>query len=394
MMWPFTRSNGHSAVKEEFVQGTRTLVDSTGDPQPINQNLKATGLYEQVPAVFACADLISKAFSIPDLTYLRAGSSEHYRNSRSERLLSRPGDGRTTTQILQTIELDLCLYGVGYLRYDERASTLEVIPPPDLLVERTPPGSRNITGYTDFLDGKRRDTVPNDMMTISRPSPGLPTGNLPPATHAAQGSRLAMAYNRNFFANSARPDFLMLLTQTLTRAEQEDFYTKWEERYRGESKAHRPALANFVKEVINLSRSQQDMQFDSYIQWTFQEVARAFHVPPPLVGDFSDASLNNVRVAQQYFWTNNIIPELKLVAEHLTRFFSTRMSEPELVIDFDLTRIDQLYEQDIERRRADMLDVQNGIITINEVRARRHFPPVAWGDVPPPRFTSGGRNVG
>jgi phage portal protein BeeE len=58
-----------------------------------------------------------------------------------------------------------------------------------------------------------------------------------------------MRFNRNFFRNSAQPDFVLLTNENMTDAEVEDFYHRWEARYRGPGNAHRPAIANFIRDI-------------------------------------------------------------------------------------------------------------------------------------------------
>jgi HK97 family phage portal protein len=189
-----------------------------------------------------------------------------------------------------------------------------------------------------------------------------------------------MRFNRNFFRNSAQPDFVLLTEENLTDAEVEDFYSRWEARYRGPGNAHRPAIANFIKDIKSLGFSHKDMDFIQGLRWSLEEVSRTYGVPKPLLSDFERATFANVNAAERIFWRNTIVPELKFLAEQLTRLLLPRLGYPDLILEFDLSTIEALQEDENKRveRQAQLLD--RGVLTINEVRRERGLPDVPWGD--------------
>ena len=52
--------------------------------------------------------------------------------------------------------------------------------------------------------------------------------------------------------------------KSMSDHEIEDFYNRWEDRYRGPGNAHRPAIASFVRDIKTLRFSQKDMEFIQY----------------------------------------------------------------------------------------------------------------------------------
>ena len=73
-----------------------------------------------------------------------------------------------------------------------------------------------------------------------------------PIRMAVDMGKDALKFNRNFLRNSAQPDFVLLTNETMTDNEIEDFYTRWEARYRGPGNARRPAIASFVRDIKTL----------------------------------------------------------------------------------------------------------------------------------------------
>ena len=65
----------------------------------------------------------------------------------------------------------------------------------------------------------------------------------------------------------------------MTDAEVEDFYNRWEARYQGPGNAHRPAIANSIRDIKTLGLSHKDMDFMAGLRWSLEEVSRVYGVP-------------------------------------------------------------------------------------------------------------------
>ena len=187
-------------------------------------------------------------------------------------------------------------------------------------------------------------------------------------------------FNRNFFRNSAQPDFVMLTDENMTDGEIADFYSRWEARYQGPGNAHRPAIANFIKDIKSLGVSHKDMDFIQGLRWSLEEVSRAFGVPKPLLGDLERATFANINAAERMFWRNTIVPELKFLEEQLTRMLLPRLGYPGLGLEFDLSSIEALQEDENQRVSREMQLLDRGVVTINELRLERGLASVPWGD--------------
>ena len=174
----------------------------------------------------------------------------------------------------------------------------------------------------------------------------------------------------------------MLTDESMTDTEIADFYDRWEARYRGPGNAHRPAIANFIRDIKPLGLSHRDMDFIQGLRWSLEEVSRAFGVPKPLLGDFERATFANVNAAERIFWRNTMLPQVGFLEEQINRMLLPRLGYPDLAIKFDLSNIEALREDENSRvtRETQLLD--RGVLTINEVRRSRNLPEVPWGDHP------------
>ena len=80
------------------------------------------------------------------------------------------------------------------------------------------------------------------------------------------------------------------------------------------------------------------------------------------------------------FWRNTVVPELKFFEEQLTRQLLPRLGYPGLKLEFDLTSIEALQEDETQRVAREMQLLDRGVITINELRRERGLPEIPWGD--------------
>ena len=191
-----------------------------------------------------------------------------------------------------------------------------------------------------------------------------------------------LRFNRNFLRNSAQPDFVLLTDAQLTDSEVEEFYSRWDSRYRGPRNARRPAIANFVKDIRTLGMSHRDMDFIRGLRWSLEEVSRAYGVPKPLLADLERATFANINAAERIFWRNTIVPEIRFLEEHLNRMLLPRLGFPDLFLEFDLTSIEAMQEDENNRVARQMQLLDRGVLTINEVRRQQKLPDVPWGDTP------------
>ena len=192
----------------------------------------------------------------------------------------------------------------------------------------------------------------------------------------------ATRFNRNFFKNSAQPDLIFTTEETMTDDEVDDFYRRWENRYRGPGNAHRPAIANFIKDIKTLGMSHREMEFIQGLRWSLEDVSRTYGVPMPLLSDFQRATFSNVNAAERFFWRNTMVPEMVLLEEQLNQKLLPLLGYADLRLEFDLSSVEALREDETARVDRDVKLLDRGVLTINEVRRRHNLPDVPWGDVP------------
>ena len=326
----------------------------------------------------------------PVVVYRRAGSEsgglrlpvgpEHP----AQQLLERVNRWYTRADLWRATEIYLNLWGSAYWMLDRDADGNREIWPlrPDR-VSIVPDKSEYIRGFVYHGRSRMLALTPDEVVWFRYFNPleeyaGL--SPVAPARLAVDMGKDGLRFNRNFLRNSAQPDFVMLTNEQMNDSEIEDFYRRWEARFRGPAHAHRPAIASFVRDIKTLGLSHREMDFIQGLRWSLEEVSRAYGVPRPLLSDLERATFSNVNAAERFFWRNTMVPEMTFLAEQVTRKLFPMLGYDGLEMEFDLKSIEALAEDENARTTRESQLLDRGVLTINEVRRARNLPDVPWGN--------------
>ena len=302
----------------------------------------------------------------------------------AQQLLERVNRWYTRADLWRATEIYLNLWGSAYWMLDRDAEGRREIWPlrPDRMTI-VPDRSEHIRGFVYNGRSRRMALTPDEVVWFRYFNPleeyaGL--SPVAPARMAVDMGKDGLRFNRNFLRNSAQPDFVLLTNEQMNDSEIEDFYRRWEARFRGPSQAHRPAVASFVRDIKTLGISHREMDFIQGLRWSLEEVSRVYGVPRPLLSDLERATFSNVNAAERFFWRNTMVPEMGFLAEQVTRKLFPLLGYADLEMEFDLTAIEALAEDENARTTRESQLLDRGVLTINEVRRTRNLPDVPWGN--------------
>ena len=303
----------------------------------------------------------------------------------AQQLLERVNRWYTRADLWRATEIYLNLWGAAYWMLDYDAEGRREIWPlrPDRM-SIVPDKDEYIRGFVYQGRGRQVALTPDEVVWFRYFNPleeyaGL--SPVAPARLAVDMGQDGLRFNRNFLRNSAQPDFVLLTNEQMNDSEIDDFYRRWEARFRGPAHARRPAVASFVRDIKTLGLSHREMDFIQGLRWSLEEVSRAYGVPRPLLSDLERATFSNVNAAERFFWRNTMVPEMGFLAEQVTRKLFPLLGYAGLEMEFDLASIEALAEDENARASRESQLLDRGVLTINEVRRARGLPDVPWGDV-------------
>ena len=347
--------------------------------------------YATSTPVYSAIRLRAEALTRPPVVVCRragSGSGAHRLpvgpEHPAQQLLERVNRWYTRADLWRATEIYLNLWGSAYWMLDRDADGHRELWPlrPDR-VSIVPDRNEYIRGFVYHGRNRMVALTPEEVVWFRYFNPMEEYAGLSPVAPsrlAVDMGKDGLRFNRNFLRNSAQPDFVMLTNEHMSDGEVEDFYRRWEARYRGPANAHRPAVASFVRDIKTLGLSHRDMDFIQGLRWSLEEVSRAFGVPRPLLSDLERATFSNVNAAERFFWRNTMVPEMTFLAEQVTRKLFPLLGYPDLEMHFDLTAIEALAEDQNARTTRESQLLDRGVLTINEVRRSRGLPDVPWGD--------------
>lgn len=151
-------------------------------------------------------------------------------------------------------------------------------------------------------------------------------------------------------------------------------------RFRGQDKAHRWGVLRFEANFAQMAMSPKDAEYLGSLKEALRHVARAYGIPPPLLGDMEGATLANVDAYEKQLWTLTLIPETEMMSSEIDEQLLSRLPG-QISCAFDLSTVAPLQESldALWARKKDQ--IQLGVTTINEVRAEFGQDPVPWGEV-------------
>lgn len=194
---------------------------------------------------------------------------------------------------------------------------------------------------------------------------------------ATMGNKI-QANSTKFFANASRPSGALSAPGQISDATAKRLKDAWEENYGGSNIGRLAVLGDGLKyEAMTIPAV--DAQMIQQLDWTVQDVARAFHMPLFKIGAESGKNAGNLSVeSQQQLYLNDclhiLIESLELCLEEglgLPYGYHAEMDEEGLL------RMDTA-----ARYEAKSKAVNGGWLSPNEARRSEDLKPVAGGESP------------
>lgn len=185
------------------------------------------------------------------------------------------------------------------------------------------------------------------------------------------------------FAGGASIQYAVKVPGKMTPAQQADFREAWVAKYgAGQGHSKIPLILTEGLDVAELSMTAADAQLLESRKFQVVDIARAFGVPPHMIGETSAATSWGSGIEQmgQGFVRYTLRPHLRRFAQELNRKLFPRSDR--YFVEFN---VDSLLEGD-SKAQADYFGKAlggpgaQGWMAVNEVRALKNLPPIPGGD--------------
>jgi HK97 family phage portal protein len=295
--------------------------------KPLVNAHKAINSY--VSLVYDCVSLISrKVTTIPFYLY-----EKHSKKNKEEfdklfdhpviELLEKPNkflSGRQFKEIIQ-IHLDLCGFAIVRVLFNRagQPGELHIMEPTEL--NRIELGKNNddlIKGFHFHPEQSRTQNLYlpyEQVLYFHYPHPRNPYLYFPPLeaiAHVTEMDLFLQIYEKAFFLNNARPDYLIIPKSHLSRGNAERVSEGFMARHRGVGKAFKPAVMSEDITFQQLSMSARDFEFQALAQWVRSMILMCYAIPESMLGQMGDTNRATSLNAESVFIDNCISKRLHL----------------------------------------------------------------------------------
>jgi HK97 family phage portal protein len=111
-----------------------------------------------------------------------------------------------------------------------------------------------------------------------------------------------------------------------------------------------------------------------------EEIARFYGISPTLLGDLTKSSYATFEATSLDFLTNSLQPRLTNIEQELNLKLLSRREKQVQGMRFSFDTTDLLRCTKTELAQYWQALIQNGIVSVNEVRRKLDYEPVAGGD--------------
>lgn len=349
---------------------------------------------QRVAAVSACRQKIAGAISTLRLDVLRIKDENEVKEPRDALwylLNEQPQEQFTATSHWDNKVSEQLLRGDGFtwIRRRMNGSIAELFPLPWGSVQpwRMPNGSIRyyITlpefGITTWLEPSEVLHFPGHGFDGVRSMSVIAYG-----ANNAIGNALAMDdYSGKFFANGAHPSIILKTDKAMTETQKNELRAAFVAKYSGANNAHKhPLVLTEGLAAQEISLSAEDAQLLEARKFQVVDIARAFGVPPHMIGETTGSSAVGAGYEQQArdFVMHTLRLHIKRLEQELNRKLFPRDTGRFVRFDLgDLIEGDSKAQAEYNRAALGGPGTGFGWMTINEVRKGKGLPPVAGGDV-------------
>jgi len=205
------------------------------------------------------------------------------------------------------------------------------------------------------------------------------------AANNAVGNALAMDdYSGKFFANGAHPSIILNAAGKMNPEQIAALQTAFASKYAGSENAHRlPLVLTEGLKAEKISLNADDAQLLEARKFQVVDIARAFGVPPHMIGETSASTSwgSGIESMSRGFVTYTLQPHLVRIEQELNRKLFPRNTGRFVQFDRDaLIEGDSAAQAAYNRAALGGPGTGMGWLSVDEVRKSKGMPPVDGGD--------------
>jgi HK97 family phage portal protein len=390
----FTRQRGE--VRPQNLTYSESVLDAFG-VTPGAAGISVTPVSAmRVAAVFACVQKIAGAIATLPIHQYRLGADAEERLPRDDlwfKLNEQPHAQLTAASHWEGVSAAQLLRGDGYtwIRRGANNGVRELLPLPASCVSPIRQSDGSVRYYVSLPEfGIQTWLEPSEVLHF--PGFGFDVHTMRSmsvisyAARNAVGNAMAMdEYSGRFFQNGAHPSIILKSPSRMDDKQKDALREAFAAKYAGLDNAHRlPLVLTEGLDAKEISLTAEDAQLLEARKFQVIDIARAFGVPPHMIGETSASTSwgSGIEAMSRGFVTYTLQPHLVRIEQELNRKLFVRNSGRFLRFDRDaLIEGDSKAQAEYNRAALGGPGTGQGWETVNEVRKRKGLKAVPGGDV-------------
>jgi HK97 family phage portal protein len=344
------------------------------------------GKAESLSAVYACVSAISETIaSLPLILYRRTDDDGRERANDHplyKVLHDSPNELQTALEFREMMQAMVLLRGNAHAEikrgYDGQVRSLTPIPGDRITTLQLDNGRM---AY-DVADGKgkMRRLLQEEVFHLRHRSENGITG-ISPITASRETVQLALSerdHGNSTFNNGAKLSGILKFPQKLSQEQRYGISNSWKSQYAGGANAGKTAILEEGVEYQTISMSMEDAQWLESRQFSVEEIARLFRVPPTIIGDLRHGNYSNSVEMNRVFVVHTLRRHMAMWEQAIARSLLTEAGRRTYFAEHN---VEGLLRGD-SGNRADFYSkgVADGWLTIDEVRKYENLPKLTDAD--------------
>jgi HK97 family phage portal protein len=352
----YTAANGwlgsvHAGTNTPLVQGSDSL---------------------QLAAVYACVSKISDTIASMGVSVEKRekdGSSKPlFQHPATYTLAVQPNEHMGAYEFWQMLVSDALLYGTGHALITPDRAEMYWIPATEMehTIDRK-------TGKKYYKYHGAPTPVPADQVLEIKAFRGESPTKI--QLQNLKTAKSVQNFGATFFENGGMLGGILTTKEPLSLEQMQQASERWRQEYMGSGNAHKVAILGGGFNYQPLSVPLDQLQFLQSKQYSTEEIARFYSVPPAMIG-MGDTAYSNYEQQTLQFFQGTILPWVRRIELEVER--KLLRDDQSLSCRFD---VDSLLRADsASRAQYYHTLLGDGVFSINEVRGKEGLSPVDGGD--------------
>lgn len=306
-------------------------------------------------------------------------------------IFEHPNNAETSFRVLLELLLDdLLIYDSAALvknyNYYGKLAELYTIPGQEIKIYRNEDGTMPTPPEASYAwedKGVLRAEFCNDEMLYIMQNPqhsGYGLSPLEVAAYIITASLYADEYNIDYFKHSNVPPGVMNLGENVTEDQRILFQKMWEQEVQGRGGLQKIVFAagsDKMQFIPMRLQSNRDMQMMEYLKWTTAIKCACYGISPQDIGFVLDFHRTTAEVQEKLSRTRGVNNILNLLQSYFNEeIVKAEFPYQDIKFEWELDE----NKDSIQQAQIDNIDLQSGVMSINERRKSRGMKPIEGGD--------------